>query len=111
MKEQWSGYITEDDLEFLAEGKRILVTWVGGNGPHEYKLKRDSHSRPYAASLDNDVRMDFYNPLVFVGQKETNTHVQILVDNCYFFRCHKHERYGTLDVCACPCHEELINES
>lgn len=34
--------------EELADGTRILVTWSGGNGPHEYVLRFDAWGTPYA---------------------------------------------------------------
>ncbi len=31
--------LTEDDFDALPDGARVVVTWSGGNGPHEYLVR------------------------------------------------------------------------
>lgn len=40
--------LSEQDLRQLPDGTRILVTWAGGNGPHEYVLRFDMWGDPFA---------------------------------------------------------------
>lgn len=63
--------LTMAQLKELREGTAIIVTWSGGNGPHEYTLTFDHYGYPYAWSkhgVPSDEHMRFHNPFNSVGE-------------------------------------------
>lgn len=101
---RWSPLLTQRELSDVLVGTTILVTWPGGNGPHEYILGRDEFGREYTEVPYTSVGRDkfkYYNPLHDVGLKRGMTMVQMLVTNCSYFQCNtEHES----DNCQCDCH-------
>lgn len=72
--------LTAEQIEELPEGTPISVIWSGGNGPHDYLLHHDafgSYAAPNPPYEDADVqrRMEVYNPLRFIGDKQFHTRV------------------------------------
>ncbi len=48
--------LTQAEVDALPDGTRIVVTWSGGNGPHEYVLRRNDEraEHPYALTDRQD---------------------------------------------------------
>lgn len=46
--------LTEAEIVALPDGARIVVTWSGGNGPHEYILRRDERGASALCEWQDD---------------------------------------------------------
>jgi hypothetical protein len=80
-------YLTQDEVNALPDGTRIVVTWHGGNGPWEYTVERvyfdgdylysvGSHTYPWEQGMGILRRV---SDLDFVGDKKPHTMVTIAV--------------------------------
>lgn len=70
------GPLTQEEVDNLPAGTKVVITWSGGNGPHEYTIhKRDysgsfvKESNPNAGSYDGEID--------FVGEKSPYTVVTL----------------------------------
>lgn len=63
--------LTREEVATLEDGARIVVTWSGGNGPHEYVAKRQ-HGKVYAVFVRASCR-NTVAPLDFVGAAQPFT--------------------------------------
>ncbi len=45
------------EISELKNGDRIIITWDGGNGPHEYEIRNDIDSWERYHSLTNVIRI------------------------------------------------------
>lgn len=75
--------LTAEEVARLEEGTPIIVIWEGGNGPHRYRVAIDRHGQRYAAPVHHGggSRMEFYNPLEFVGRERYHTRVWLTTRN------------------------------
>jgi hypothetical protein len=64
--------LDQTEVDALAPGTAIEVTWSGGNGPHRYRVHVDKHGQRYAWTGSGQLT---YNPLVYVGREPFHTHV------------------------------------
>jgi len=39
-EDELADLLTQDDINALLDGTEVLIKWSGGNGPHEYTIKR-----------------------------------------------------------------------
>lgn len=62
--------LTQEECNELPEGTEVVVTWSGGNGPHEYRIY--GHFGGYA-QVDNI----YHDELDFVGLRSCNTAVWV----------------------------------
>ena len=70
-------YLTQKEVDNLEEGIKVIITWCGGNGPHEYiihKIKGSNGSfckkhNPNAGWSDGEIN--------FVGKEKFNTKVSL----------------------------------
>lgn len=74
--------LTRRQVEALADGTPIIVTWSGGNGPHRYTLR---HHLGYIVAKSEHDRDDYFDitgrclgPDAFVGQQQFHTRVWLL---------------------------------
>jgi hypothetical protein len=69
--------LTQEQVDELEEGTWVLITWSGGNGPHNYRITVDNNGNRYACGADYfDTPEDplrFYNPIDFVGHERFHT--------------------------------------
>lgn len=73
--------LTQEECEGLADGERVMITWSGGNGPHEYEVGRDK--RGFASVVHRIPgigpeagKIYKHTHLRFVGKERYHTHVQ-----------------------------------
>lgn len=45
--------LTQQEVDALAEGTEVWITWSGGNGPHLYRIVVDEHGQ---RRVDNPYR-------------------------------------------------------
>jgi hypothetical protein len=62
--EEKSRLLTQQEVNELDEGTRVMVKWSGGNGPHEYEIRQGSNG-PH---IDG-------TPLDYVGTERPRTRV------------------------------------
>lgn len=69
--------LTAEEAASLPEDEEVIVVWEGGNGPAHYRVAIDRRGQRYAAPLHHGggSRMEFCNPLEFVGQGRYHTRV------------------------------------
>lgn len=46
--------LTQSEVDALPDGARVVVTWCGGNGPHEYTLRHHENLGPCALTKWQD---------------------------------------------------------
>lgn len=63
--------LTQEEVNNLPDGTKVLVTWTGGNGPYLYTIKRFP-SNPFPLAEECDCFIDF------VGQAPPFTIVNLL---------------------------------
>lgn len=55
--------LTQEEVDKLPEGTMVEVVWSGGNGPHQYRIKRWGD----VTLVDIEVDPRGFHPLDFVG--------------------------------------------
>lgn len=56
-----------DEVAALSDGTRVRVLWGGGNGPHDYTIKRDHDGTLWAKTKDDAGPQD---PMLMPGLNE-----------------------------------------
>lgn len=69
--------LSQKQVNALEDGTLVVVTWTGGNGPHEYTL-RQPRGGPVAAYQIHDGREFVAGALDFVGDAKPRTLVSLL---------------------------------
>jgi hypothetical protein len=65
-------YLTQEDVDRLPIGTRVIVTWGGGNGPYEYTITRKIGKHAHIEGLSSDsgtlrhVGTDFWDAKVIL---------------------------------------------
>lgn len=54
MRKQHGRALASHEVDALPDGTRIVVTWDGGNGPHEYILRRDKYGASALCEWQDD---------------------------------------------------------
>jgi len=57
--------LSAEEIAALPNGTRIIVTWDGGNGPHEYVIRNDLDA--HEIYLTTNVRAGSMGPLDYVS--------------------------------------------
>lgn len=78
-KQKLSQFLTQKEVDELPVDTKVIITWTGGNGPHEYKIhKRDgvtgsfvNEHNPNAGWYDGEID--------FVGEENYHTRVQTIL--------------------------------
>ena len=70
--------LTQKQVNNLTEGTRVLITWSGGNGPHEYIIhKRKDDELSYVKEHNPNCGW-WDGEITFVGKEKFNTQVSLL---------------------------------
>lgn len=82
MSDQTLYLLSQEEVEELPEGTKVVITWSGGNGPHQYVIARHPKTGYTYAALNDDPsdRLRFHNPIDFVGIESFHTHVSVVSD-------------------------------
>ena len=69
--------LTQEEVDTLPAGTKVIITWSGGNGPHEYTIhKRNNETGSFVK--DSNPNAGWYDGEIdFVGNKKFNTHVSL----------------------------------
>lgn len=64
--------LSQRQVNNLVHGEKVLITWSGGNGPHEYTVDRSFICQtPFAKECNH--------PIDYVGKESFHTHVQRMI--------------------------------
>lgn len=77
--------LTQEEVDALPDGTKVLITWSGGNGPHEYEVVQ-KNGLAYAKWVSSfmspilDIRvLDIrVSRIRFVGPKQPFTEVRLV---------------------------------
>lgn len=59
--------LSQEQVDALAEGTRVMIKWSGGNGPHEYRVK---NFHGLAHTLDESpAGSQLMHPITFVSNQ------------------------------------------
>ena len=70
--------LTQDEVNNLKEGTKVIIVWSGGNGPHEYIIKKREGITGSFIS-DNNLNSGWYDGEIdFVGKESYHTQVKLV---------------------------------
>jgi len=75
-------YLTQKQVDELAAGTEILITWSGGNGPHRYIITKRAE-QSYSTFIDTEKKRHIGERLDFVGNAPPFTMVRLAVNKIY----------------------------
>ena len=58
-KKEQARLLTQEQVDALPEGSRIMVKWNGGNGPHEYIVRKREGESYACMTANEEIRSDF----------------------------------------------------
>jgi hypothetical protein len=64
--------LSQEEVNLLPIGTKVIVTWTGGNGPHKYKIAEHRKDGPVTNIGIKNGHLDF------VGKESYHTHVSIV---------------------------------
>ena len=79
-------FLTQEQVDCLPEGTRVVITWSGGNGPHEYAIFHSPYAEHVCAASTGATRacqpsyspIDQADPIGFVGLDKPFTRVTVV---------------------------------
>lgn len=70
--------LTAEEISALRNGTVIKVTWSGGNGPHEYRIRQTVHGSYAMSEWDwRHDRINWSSKLDFIGTARPYTIVRL----------------------------------
>ncbi len=69
--------LTQNEVDNLPEGTKVIITWTGGNGPHEYMIHKRKGSNASFVKPHNPNSGWWDGEIDFVGKERFHTHVQL----------------------------------
>ena len=75
---QGNKYLTQEEVDDLPAGTKVIITWCGGNGPHEYTIHKREGEKMSFISPHNPNAGWYDGEIDFVGEKRFHTKVKLL---------------------------------
>jgi len=69
-------YLSQEQVDLLPDGSLVIITWSGGNGPHEYVTKKYCDSVYVLSCVTGEINFGA-GPVDFVGDKKPFTLVTL----------------------------------
>lgn len=69
--------LSQKEVDNLPEGTKVIITWSGGNGPHEYTILKRVGQKGSFVSPHNPNAGWYDGEIDFVGTENYHTHVSL----------------------------------